>query len=58
MENILSEYDKSVAYREKTFPQILFTADTLHDLSHEQRAWGKESRDKAFLMGVKVAERL
>lgn len=38
MENILSEYDKSVAYREKTFPQILFTADTLHDLSHEQRA--------------------
>lgn len=41
MENILSEYDKSVAYREKTFPQILFTADTLHDLSHEQRAVGK-----------------
>ena len=58
MENILSEYDKSVAYREKTFPQILFTADTLHDLFHEQRAWGKESRDKALLMGVKAAEGL
>ena len=46
------------AYRGKVFAQILFTADTLHDLSHEQRAWGKESRDKAFLMGVKAAERL
>jgi len=41
------------AYRGKVFAQILFTADTLHDLSHEQRAWGKESRDKALLMGVK-----
>ena len=50
MENILSEYDKSVAYREKTFPQILFTADTLHDLFHEQRAWGKEIRYKALIM--------
>lgn len=46
------------AYRGKVFAQILFTADTLHDLSHEQRAWGKESRDKALLMGVKAAERL
>lgn len=45
------------AYRGKVFAQILFTADTLHDLSHEQRAWGKESRDKALLMGVKAAER-
>jgi len=46
------------AYRGKVFSQILFTADILHDLSHEQRAWGKESRDKALLMGVKAAERL
>ena len=46
------------AYRGKVFAQILFTADTLHDLSHEQRAWGKESHDKALLMGVKAAERL
>ena len=46
------------AYRGKVFAQILFTADTLHDLSHEQRAGGKERRGKALLMGVMAAERL
>lgn len=45
-------------YRGKIFGQILFTADTLYDLSHEQRNWGVKSRDKALLMGVKAAERL
>lgn len=45
-------------YREKVFGQILFTADTLYDLSHEQRNWGVESRDTALLMGLKAAERL
>ncbi len=45
-------------FRKKTFAQILFTADTLHGLSHDQRGWGKESRDRALLLGIRVAEKI
>ena len=43
-------------FRKKEFAQILFTADTLSNLSHDQRSWGKESRNAALRLGVEALE--
>lgn len=37
-------------FRKKTFAQILFTADTLAHMSHDQRNWGYQSRNAALAL--------
>lgn len=45
-------------FRKKEFAQILFTADTLHHFRHDQRGWGKESRDAALELGLEAVRRM
>lgn len=39
-------------FRGKEFAQILFTADTLAALSHDQRGWGYYGRNAALEIGM------
>ena len=39
-------------FRGKEFAQILFTADTLAALSHDQRGWGYFGRSAALEIGM------
>lgn len=43
-------------FRKKEFAEIMFTADTLSSLSHDQRHWGKDSRNAALLLGMEALE--
>ena len=45
-------------YRGKEFAEIMFTADTLSSLTHDQRRWGKESRNAALLLGMEALEEI
>lgn len=45
-------------YRGKEFAEIMFTADTLSSLTHDQRRWGKESRNAALLLGLEALEEI
>lgn len=45
-------------FRNKDFAQILFTADTLAHLRHNQRGWGKESRGAALEIGLRALLRM
>lgn len=45
-------------YRGKKFAEIMFTADTLSSLTHDQRRWGKESRNAALLLGMEALEEI
>ena len=42
-------------FRGKEFAQILFTADTLSSLSHDQRGWGYHGRNAALEIGLAAA---
>lgn len=42
-------------FRGKEFAQILFTADTLSSLSHDQRGWGYRGRNAALEIGLAAA---
>ncbi|MEE3453323.1 nucleoside phosphorylase [Dialister sp.] len=41
-------------FRQKDFAQIMFTADTLAKMAHDQRNWGAESRNAALLLGMEA----
>ncbi len=41
-------------FRKKTFAQILFTADTLAHMTHDQRHWGEESRNSALALAYEA----
>lgn len=43
---------------EKEFAEIMFTADTLASLAHDQRRWGRESRNAALIMGMEALEEI
>lgn len=43
-------------FRCKEFAEIMFTADTLSSMTHDQRHWGKESRSAALLLGMEALE--
>ena len=43
-------------FRGKEFAQILFTADTLSSLSHDQRGWGYHGRTAALEIGLAAAQ--
>lgn len=45
-------------FRKKTFAQILFTADTLAHMTHDQRHWGEESRNAALTLAYEAIEYL
>lgn len=45
-------------FRKKTFAQILFTADTLSHMSHDQRNWGYQSRDAALTLAKEAIQYL
>lgn len=45
-------------YRGKEFAEIMFTADTLSSLTHDQRRWGKESRNAALILGMEALEEI
>ena len=45
-------------FRKKEFAEIMFTADTLSSLSHDQRHWGKESRNAALVLGLEALEEI
>lgn len=41
-------------FRNKEFAQILFTADSLANLTHEQRDWGRQGRNLALSLGMEA----
>ena len=43
-------------FRKKNFAQILFTADTLARMTHDQRNWGAESRMAALILGMEAVQ--
>ena len=43
-------------FRNKEFAQILFTADTLAHMTHDQRNWGKESRNSALTLAYEAIQ--
>lgn len=45
-------------FRKKEFAEIMFTADTLASLAHDQRRWGRESRNAALVMGMEALEEI
>lgn len=45
-------------FRKREFAEIMFTADTLSSLSHDQRHWGKESRNAALVLGIEALEEI
>lgn len=45
-------------FRKKKFAEIMFTADTLSSLSHDQRHWGRESRSAALVLGMEALEEI
>ena len=45
-------------FRKKEFAEIMFTADTLASLAHDQRRWARESRNAALVMGMEALEEI
>ena len=41
-------------FRGKTFAQILFTADTLASMRHDERNWGKDSRNASVALAMEA----
>ena len=41
-------------FRGKTFAQILFTADTLASMRHDERNWGKDSRNASLALAMEA----